>query len=116
MTRYVTTATAFLAATMIANPARSDSIMLDIDADGASDEVAHVVIDGDSVLQFSKASGQSLQVHGINFDSVADLRILPPTDLDSDGQDDLVISDPSIESGRVWVFSAGAGAVGSLDV
>ena len=118
MTRYVTTATAFLAATMIANPARSDSIMLDIDADGASDEVAHVVIDGDSVLQFSKASGQSLQVHGINFDSVADLRILPPTDLDSDGQDDLVISDPSIGSGRVWVFSAGAGAgaVGSLDV
>lgn len=96
--------------------ASADTIRLDIDADGATDEVSRLMVEGQPVLQFAKASGGVLQVTGIAFNDLTEIRILPPTDLDGNGSLDLVIGGPLVGTGRVWFFAGGAQSTGSLSV
>ncbi len=93
----------------------ADSIMLDLDRDSAPDQFSIVAEDGETLLHIVRSAGGDIRVRGLPLTTVADIRVLPPTDLDGDGATDLVIAAPHAGSGRVWMFSGGANANGILN-
>lgn len=98
----------------LATAASAQILNIDIDGDGVPDQ-ATFHTDGDiTSLVFNRAVGLPLSIQGLPTSSINDVRILPPTDLDGDGVFDLVISAPAFQTGRVWIFSGGAAASGTL--
>lgn len=108
------TGVASILAVSVASAASSQVLSIDIDGDGAPDQVAVQSGGGGATLHLYKAVGLPLSIQGLPATSLNDVRILPPTDLDGDGVPDLAISTPAHQTGRVWVFSGAAAASGTL--
>jgi len=97
-----------------ATVAMSQVLNIDVDGDGAPDQMTAESVSGGTTLNIYRASGLPLSIQGLPAASINEVRVLPPTDLDGDGVLDLVISTPTYQTGRVWIFSGAAAATGTI--
>ena len=109
-----TTIFASLFAVSLATVATSQVLSIDIDGDGAPDQLTAHSVNGRMTLSLCRSVGLPLSIQALPPASINDVRVLPPTDLDGDGLLDLVISIPTYQTGRVWIFSGAATTTGTI--
>jgi len=109
-----TTIFASLFAVSLATVATSQVLSIDIDGDGAPDQLTAHSVNGGMTLSLCRSVGLPLSIQALPPASINDVRVLPPTDLDGDGLLDLVISIPTYQTGRVWIFSGAATTTGTI--
>jgi hypothetical protein len=100
-----TTIFASLFAVSLATVATSQVLSIDIDGDGAPDQLTAHSVNGGMTLSLCRSVGLPLSIQALPPASINDVRVLPPTDLDGDGLLDLVISIPTYQTGRVWILA-----------
>lgn len=98
----------------LAGTVSAQVLAIDVDGNGVPDSITTTSNAGSTTISLTRAAGTQLLIEGLPASATTEIRVLPPTDLDGDGIIDLVISTPFAESGRVWVFSGAASAIGTI--